>query len=636
MKNVKDSAISRRNAENNVNGRKFEDLVEEVLSRKYRNVQFPYIVEVAGVEKKFDGAYEKGFPSKLYIVECKGKKPRENGGMQKVGDGDIAKFRGDLGDAKIDPMYGHVITNAYDERTKTGFSRPALFLAEHHHMTLWDGKKFQEEYLKILGPKDWLQQKIKSLAGINSEILPPFEVEEDKEDAALTHEIDRMIAEANKEDPATLVVYEPVAPQTADGENPSGCGVKVINLGTPAIEPLMRVPLASVGPKPGLNGDGMTQYEEIRIMDEEFDSYLGAIRKDPFRLQAVMKFGKEFSAKELAAYLRTLLGPMLYFDSLLSVTQQYGLADVDILAEGSGRRFGGTGFSLAFFGDSGTGKTFAIDEMIRGNAERSIPAHGLPGRNRFCGGMTAIEFIKKGQYFEGRKFNFIVPEFDRWFEEKGMINELKKAMEHGEIKYETTREKIGPYRNTSEFTVNYNIKVQNNGSNGNFDPHRRAIDDRMLCMSHYLTPERFREIESSDERLTFDAVDLKKADQIRDHLTLVNAIETGHPLAKGFPYKPILLAREDFRKMQAASDVILKYSPQHVEFSPRLKRRALKLAAAMSLLDYFKADKFIPINQEALNTTIKIYVEEAAVRSQGIFKPDEVLKELETAGVYRF
>ncbi|EQD68435.1 hypothetical protein B2A_00439, partial [mine drainage metagenome] len=62
----------------------------------------------------------------------------------------------------------------------------------------------------------------------------------------------------------------------------------------------------------------------------------------------------------------------------------------------TGRVTGTTGFHLALFGPPGTGKTFSIDDLIRGNPRTGVPSHGLPGRNRYCGGITPVQFLHVG------------------------------------------------------------------------------------------------------------------------------------------------------------------------------------------------------------------------------------------------
>ncbi|MDH5447947.1 MAG: hypothetical protein OEX01_02950, partial [Candidatus Bathyarchaeota archaeon] len=183
--------------------------------------------------------------------------------------------------------------------------------------------------------------------------------------------------------------------------------------------------------------------EEHRIiekMDRELNDYLNDLLK--YRVDEAVTFGKSFSISHLANYLEDLFGPVLYFDSLLSITQQYGVADVEIVhAEGrTGMR---TGWNLSLFGEPGTGKSFSARDMILGKPEAKVPPHGIPGRNRYTGGITPARFIRIGQAYSGRVFNFIVPEFNDWFKYKGMVEPLKLAMERGEIKYEMHREVIG-------------------------------------------------------------------------------------------------------------------------------------------------------------------------------------------------
>ncbi|RJS90918.1 hypothetical protein CW705_04865 [Candidatus Bathyarchaeota archaeon] len=370
--------------------------------------------------------------------------------------------------------------------------------------------------------------------------------------------------------------------------------------------------------------------ERIRRMDREFDEYLEDLLKH--RLEKTIKFGKQFSIAYLASYLQELFGSVLYFDSLLSITQQYGLANVNIIHEKgeTGRK---TGWSLALFGDPGTGKSFSTRDMILGKPEAKIGAHGLPGRNRYCGGMTPAFFIRIGQAYAGRVFNFIVPEFNDFFRYKGMVEPLKIAMEQGEIKYETHNEVIGPYRFTSFFSVNYNVSVQKRGYEVTIqDPNFNAIEDRMLCRLHRLTKERFLEITRSQMRLALGAIDTEKgAKKIRDHLTLVYAIETRHPLVRNrFKFKPVMITPQVFKIIGKTRAAILERIPEKVvKFSARLEDKALRFACAASLMDYFRYDEdFIPVSEEALKYAAQLYVEEASIRSKEAFDPSEVLNEI--------
>lgn len=368
----------------------------------------------------------------------------------------------------------------------------------------------------------------------------------------------------------------------------------------------------------------------IEKMDRELDSYLNDLLKH--RADETAKFGKTFSISRLANYLRDLFGPILYFDSLLSITQQYGLADIEIVhAEGkTGMR---TGWNLSLFGEPGTGKSFSVRDIILGKPDAKIQPHGIPGRNRYAGGMTPARFIRIGQAYSGRIFNFIIPEFNDWFKYKGMVEPLKLAMERGEIKYEMHREVVGPYRFNSFFSVNYNVAALGRGYEVTVqDPNFNAIEDRMLCRLHRLTKERFVEIAESQMRLAFGEVDVEEgAQQIRDHLLLVYAAETGHPFMRGrFPLKPVMLTAKTQNMLMEARRAILEEIPREVvRFSARLEDRAIRFACAASLLSYLQSNlDYIPVSEEALKYAMQLYVEEASVRSREEFLPESVLGKL--------
>ncbi len=377
--------------------------------------------------------------------------------------------------------------------------------------------------------------------------------------------------------------------------------------------------------------DPLSEEQQIvKQMDQELNIYLNNLLK--YRADETVRFGKTFSISSLADYLRNLFGPILYFDSLLSLTQQYGLADVPII-HSEGRTGMQTGWNFSLFGDPGTGKSFSVRDLILGKLDAKVPAHGIPGRNRYAGGITPARFIRIGQAYSERVFNFIVPEFNDWFKYKGMVEPLKLAMERGEIKYETHREVIGPYCFNSFFSVNYNVAAFGRGYEVTIqDPNFSAIEDRMLCRLHRLTKQRFVEIAESQMRLAFGEIDIDKgAQQIRDHLSLVYAAETRHPLVRGlFPSRNVLLTPNAQEMLMKARKAILEEIPQEVvRFSARLENRAIRFACAASLLDYFHSDLGnIPISEEALNYAIQLYVEEASVRSREEFLPEAVLAKL--------
>jgi hypothetical protein len=354
---------------------------------------------------------------------------------------------------------------------------------------------------------------------------------------------------------------------------------------------------------------------EIRAMDGAF---LDALR-DLWdrRLEATIEFGRTFSVERLAAYLRELFGDALYLDSLIAILQQYALADVPLLAP-TGRVTGSSGFHLALFGPPGTGKTFAIDDLVRGNPRTGVPPHGLPGRNRYCGGITPAQFLRVGASYTGRTFNFVVPEFNDWFKYKGMVEPLKLVMEQREVKWETTLGTVGPYTFRSFFSVNYNVRTS--GASDYWttvgDPNFAALEDRMLLRFHAMTRERFRAVEASAERLELGRLGFDLASRVRDHLALVHAIETRHPLvADRFPRKAVRLDPALYAALGAVSERALARTP-HPAFSPRLKSRAVKLAAAASLLRYFahSRDETLGIGDEETDLARRFYDEEIRAR----------------------
>jgi len=370
----------------------------------------------------------------------------------------------------------------------------------------------------------------------------------------------------------------------------------------------------------------------VGSMDDELSEYLTDLLKH--RLRSTIEFGKTFSVMKLANYLQNLFGNLLYFDSFLSIIQQYSLANVEIVNP-QGKTGMRTGWSLALFGEPGTGKSFATRDMILGRSDGRIRPHGIAGRNRYCGGITPARFIRIGQAYTGRTFNFIVPEFNDWFRYSGMVDVLKVAMERGEIRYELHKEVVGPYRFDSFFAVNYNTKVLGRGYEVTIgDPNFNAIEDRMTCRLHRLTKERFVELAQSQMRLALGEIDVEKdAPNIRDHVTLVYAIETGHPLVKErFPYRPVMITTETYNTVKKAREAILEQvSQDSLRFSARLEDRAIRFACAASLLSYFQSDlDYIPVSGDALDNAIRLYVEEASVRSREEFHPSKILEKLST------
>lgn len=249
--------------------------------------------------------------------------------------------------------------------------------------------------------------------------------------------------------------------------------------------------------------------------------------------------------------------------------------------------------------------------------------------------MTPAKFIAIGEAYQGRRFNFIITEFNDWFKYKGMVEPLKLAMERGTIRYETKTYTVGPYRFGSFFSVNYNTEVKERGYEVTVsDPNFNAIEDRMLCRLHRLTKEKYSELAKSQRMLMLGKLQNKMinmAPKLRDHLTLVYAIQTRNPKVVGtFIEKKVILTNEMLNLLEKASDLILEHlEAKIVQFSPRLERRAIQLASAMSLMKYFNTrSDAIPIDTIAAKMAAQFFIEEAWIRSNEGFPLYEVMKKL--------
>jgi hypothetical protein len=67
---------------------------------------------------------------------------------------------------------------------------------------------------------------------------------------------------------------------------------------------------------------------------------------------------------------------------------------------------------------------------------------------------------------------------------------------------------------------------------------------------------------------------------------------------------------------------------QVLTVSARLADRAVKLACAASLMNYFSEKDRIEIGDDAMDLALKFYVEEMYLRSRRLFDADSVLKKL--------
>jgi hypothetical protein len=404
--------------------------------------------------------------------------------------------------------------------------------------------------------------------------------------------------------------------------------------------PLLRRVLAS--PKsqelPVINSEAaQAELAHVQQMEKEFEDYLRDLLSN--RLEETLEFGRDHMSLGLVThYLEELFGPMLYFDILLALAHQYGMTATEIVNP-EGTRAGSTGFHLALFGAPGTGKTFSVKDLMLGDEAKNVRAHGLPGLNRYCGGMTPANFIRIGEAYQGKRFNFVVTEFNDWFRYKGMVEPLKLALEQGKIRYETKVETIGPYQFSCFFSTNYNTEVsKNTGYRVTVaDPNFNAIEDRMLVRMHRMTKQRLRELSRNQRELAMGRMRMRLAGEIRDHLTLVYAIQTEHSLVKDrFRKKTVVLRDTFFHELEKAQEMVLTQIKSDILFSVRVRQNAIKLAGALTLFSYFaQPEDRLEIGDDAVKLALKFFIEEVAIRQKVSVDVESILYNLGLSDINR-
>jgi hypothetical protein len=389
---------------------------------------------------------------------------------------------------------------------------------------------------------------------------------------------------------------------------------------------------------PVINSEAaQAELAHVQQMEKDFEDYLREVLTN--RLEETLEFGREkMSIGLVTHYLEGLFGPMLYFDVLLALVHQYGMTATEIVNP-EGTRAGNTGFHLALFGAPGTGKTFSVKDLMLGDETKNVRAHGLPGLNRYCGGMTPASFIRIGEAYQGKRFNFVVTEFNDWFRYKGMVEPLKLALEQGNIRYETKVETVGPYQFSCFFSTNYNTDVSKNvGYRVTVaDPNFNAIEDRMLVRMHRMTKQRLRELSRNQRELAMGRLKMHYAKEIRDHLTLVYAIQTEHPLVKDrFQKKTIVLRDTFFHELEKAQELVLAQIKSDILFSVRVRQNAIKLAGALTLFSYFaQSDGRLEIDQDAVKLAMKFFIEEVAIRQKVSVDIESILYSLGLSDINR-
>ena len=275
-------------------------------------------------------------------------------------------------------------------------------------------------------------------------------------------------------------------------------------------------------PKGSTLSTEMALKEKQEVVDKlatEYANFLKNVKKEHV---------KEWTEKikdidDLIEYTKHIMDG-LYMDALLVFIQQYSMADADILVlnpdTGKMTKRGQTGFSLAYYGDPGTGKTFSTDDLLRGNTRYGIPPHGIIGKLRYAEGMTPKQFIAILEAYQNYPVDWIIPEFRDFFRYPGMVEKLKLVMERREVSDETRTTKIGPYKVTSFFIVNYNLKLTKYGYKDTMsDPNFSAVEDRMICKLFVNTREREEQVFKNMMRISSGDVDFYLADALRKHIT---------------------------------------------------------------------------------------------------------------------
>jgi len=349
--------------------------------------------------------------------------------------------------------------------------------------------------------------------------------------------------------------------------------------------------------------DAVWEYMNIVIpMRRQFDLYISHIGdEDIDELRKVIR-----DVDDVVSYTKHLVNS-LYLDILLPIIQQYGMVDLPIYSS-EGRKITQTGFSLAYFGEPGTGKTFATDDFIRGNTRLGIPPHGVVGRVRYAEGMTPKKLISILEAYQNYPIDWIVPEFNDFFRYKGMVEKLKLVMEQREVSDETKKEVINPYKVTSFFIVNYNTKVsRGKWSTTIEDPNFNAVEDRMICKIFVNDEDREREIYENMVRRISGDIEWYLSEHLRRHLT----------------YSYHLLKNGNFRLVLNTSDFVTFGNKirelrkrMGVRISNRIILKGVQIAGSAALVKAMNiGKKEIPIAEPELSLALNFIEEEIETRS---------------------
>ncbi len=313
--------------------------------------------------------------------------------------------------------------------------------------------------------------------------------------------------------------------------------------------------------------------------------------------------------RDVVDYTKHAMGE-LYMDALLPIIQQYGMADLPIYSS-EGKKITQTGFSLAYFGEPGTGKTFATDDFLRGNEKNGIPPHGIIGRLRYAEGMTPKKFISILEAYVNYPVDWIIPEFNDFFRYKGMVEKLKLIMEQREVSDETKNEIIKPYKVTSFFIVNYNTHVGDKGWKVTIeDPNFNAIEDRMICKIFTNNERREKAIYENMVRRISGDIEWYLSESLRKHLT----------------YSYYYLINNQVRLILDTSDFVVfgnrireMRKQKKAKISNRIILKGIQIAGSASLIKGInKGEEEIRIGTEELTLALDFIEEEIKTRAMKI------------------
>ncbi len=353
--------------------------------------------------------------------------------------------------------------------------------------------------------------------------------------------------------------------------------------------------------------EAMREYQNVVLqLKREYEFFVRNVREEE-----VEEWTSQIrSIGDVMEYIKGIMGERLYMDALLPIIQQYSIANIPIYSSANkDRNINQTGFSLAYFGEPGTGKTFATDDLLRGKEEKGVPPHGMIGRLRYAQGMTPKMFIAILEAYQNYPVDWVIPEFKDFFAYRGMVEKLKLVMERREVRDETRTAIIGPYKVTSFFIVNYNTQVNKGKWRTTInDPNFNAVEDRMLCKLFLNTQERRKLIWENMKRIAAGKVNYYLAEPLRKHMTY-----TYHLLNE--QNAKVIVDEDDFMKI--GDEIAEAINKHNAPVSLRIIDRALQIAASSSLVRFLaERENEIWIDKTSLDLAKNFVMEEMEARAK--------------------